>query len=80
LHKLFFFFNSKSMQKPTKSDLIDTAEKGLYDKGVREKAVIAYFEKELRKSGGVADTAVKETAIRFGICERTIYKYIKLFR
>jgi hypothetical protein len=77
---MFIFLNSKPMQKPTKSDLIETAEKGLYDKGVREKAVIAYFEKELRKSGGVADTAVKETAIRFGICERTIYKYIKVYR
>lgn len=68
------------MQKLSKPDLIDAAEKGLYDKGVREKAIVVYFERKLRECGGVADQAVKETSIRFGTCERTIYTYIKNHR
>jgi len=68
------------MQKIPKSELIDAAERGLFDKGMREKAIVIYFEKELRKCGGIADQAVKETSIKFGICERTIYSYIKSYR
>lgn len=77
---MFIFPNSNAMPTISKPDLIDAAEKGLYDKGIREKAIVVYFERKLRECGGIADQAVKETSIRFGTCERTIYTYIKNHR
>lgn len=77
---MFILLNPNAMPTISKPDLIDAAEKGLYDKGIREKAIVVYFERKLRECGGIADQAVKETSIRFGTCERTIYTYIKNHR
>lgn len=68
------------MPKLSKSDLIKGIEDGYFDKGIRERAAVCYFEIQLRESKGVSDTAVKETALKFEICEKTVYGYIKKYR
>ena len=68
------------MPELSKSDLKEGIEKGFFEKGVRQRAAVCYFEIQLKQSNGICDTAVKETALKFEICEKTVYGYIKKYR